>query len=173
MNATLNISIPVDGNYLTNDDAPTLEELSWAVADMVAAQGVTEGRTTPNMSVVGGRLELGVTVELYDVSPAETLRVWGEIRETYGLGCCWIVVTDDGTTTYEGCIKGWWAYAARYTSDVFDEANIMQDNKIRAFYEARGQAWPPKGLADAVRKAHAPKSKAPKGLEDGRHDWGW
>jgi hypothetical protein len=38
--------------------------------------------------------------------------VWLDIRETYGLGCCWIVVSDDGTETYAGCIKLWGPYVA-------------------------------------------------------------
>jgi hypothetical protein len=102
MNATMNISVA----------GITAETLTRKAVYVAVTQGVTEARAIPNTSIVGGKVEAGTTLELYDTSPAETLRVWSEIREAYGLGCCWIVVSDDGTETYAGCIKLWGPYAA-------------------------------------------------------------
>lgn len=169
MNATLNISV--------SDSTSSVTDTLQTAGAVVAALGLSS-TLTPTLSTVAGSLEPGATVALFDVSPADVIRAWYGLKTTFILECCWIVVNDDGTETYAGCIKGWWAYGAFYPGPDGDpvildgEEPILDRPKSRYHPDnlplARGgtpladRRWPadpngPNGptRSDYVRAAHS------------------
>lgn len=126
MNATMNISVP-------NTTAGLAGDIAHISAQIVVDHGLS-GMTVPTFSAVKGELEHGATVSVYGATTYEIIRLFRDLKRRWDLGCCWIVVSDDSGTVYEGCILKWDAFPKPFPRDPGSPTGPDRSEMVRRAY---------------------------------------
>ena len=95
MNATLKIS-----------HVHLADTAQFNVAAYLATARVA-GEVTTNISSVDGRVEYGLAINLFDVTPAQVRIIFRWLRDRFNLGCAYLITEDPAGEDYAGCIKAW------------------------------------------------------------------
>lgn len=77
--------------------------LLWRVAETVAIV-IDSANVSDRVSIVGGKLESGYLVEIYDVDPADIAEAWRLLKHRLNFGCAWFE-----TDGFAGCIVDYFA----------------------------------------------------------------